>query len=177
MNAYSLSYESTKQNPSYTEAKELLQVGDFEAALATIEGEISTTISLLSSLITSSSSSSSSNTKDLYSSNVDLHEALAPLYYLYGTTLLYSVEESQNPEESVMMNTSTTSTNNHENDDDNNDGDNQDEIGGAVSTNEEITSDLQIAWENLETARSIIVRLLESSALPQEASNKQFETR
>lgn len=30
--------------------------------------------------------------------DTELHESLAPLYYLYGTTLLYSVEESD-----VMM--------------------------------------------------------------------------
>ena len=58
--------------------------GDFEAALSSIELGITSALSLLSE-------------------QDELHESIAPLYYLYGTTLLYSIEESQeNPENQLM---------------------------------------------------------------------------
>jgi len=106
-----LTYFNTKNGPFYTKAKEILQTDDFEAALSMIETGITTILSMLP--------------------GQDNHEALGPLYYMYGTTLLYSVEESQDgPEASVMAQ-------------------------GAEQT----AGDLEIAWENLETARSILTKL------------------
>jgi tetratricopeptide (TPR) repeat protein len=104
-------YENTTNSSIYNSAKEKLQAGLFEEALSIIENGITTFLSLLES-------------RD------EMHESIAPLYYLYGTTLLYSIEESQdNPENSLMA---------------------------AQQGGENSTEDLQIAWENLETARSIL---------------------
>mmetsp|Transcript_11755 Transcript_11755/g.24210 ORF Transcript_11755/g.24210 Transcript_11755/m.24210 type:complete len:538 (+) Transcript_11755:160-1773(+) len=70
----------------------------------------------------------------------ECHEALAPLYYLYGTTLLYSVEESDD-----MMN--------HQQQQAATGGGGE----GAGMPSEEMAEDIQIAWENLDLARSIMV--------------------
>jgi SHNi-TPR. len=104
-----LTYFNTKHGPFYTKAKEILQTDDFDLALSKIETGLTATLSLLTD-------------RD------ELHESLAPLYYMYGTTLLYSVEESQTTTEASIMGQ------------------------GA----EDAASDLQYAWENLETARRIL---------------------
>ena len=106
-----LTYFNTKNGPFYTKAKEILQTDDFEAALSMIETGLTTILSMLP--------------------GQDNHEALGPLYYMYGTTLLYSVEESQDTAEASVM------------------------AQGAEQT----AGDLEIAWENLETARSILTKL------------------
>ena len=106
-----LTYFNTKNGPFYTKAKEILQTDDFEAALSMIETGITTILSMLP--------------------GQDNHEALGPLYYMYGTTLLYSVEESKDgPEASVM-----------------------------AQDAEQAAGDLEIAWENLETASNILTKL------------------
>lgn len=113
----SMTYENTKNSTIYRKAKEQLQSGDFEAALESIEFGITSTLSLLPK-------------------PDELHESIAPLYYLYGTTLLYSIEESkENAENSVMA------------------AQQQDQSAGG---DEHSAEDIQIAWENLETARSIL---------------------
>ena len=113
-----LTYFNTKQCPFYTKAKQILQTGDFEAALSKIATGLTTILSLLPADGTDN----------------DLHEALAPLYYMYGTTLLYSVEESQESAEASVMA----------------------QGAGAAADSAE---DLQIAWENLESARSILTKM------------------
>lgn len=105
-----LTYFHTKTGPFYTKAKKILQTGDFEATLSKIETGITTILSLLPS-------------------HDDLHQSLAPLYYMYGTTLLYSIEESKDTEASVMA-------------------------GG-----DDTAGDLQIAWENLESASNVLTKL------------------
>jgi len=101
-------YQNTKTSTKYFTAKSQLSAGEFESALATIESAISDNLFIVSN---------------------DIHESLAPLYYLYGSTLLYDIEESSNPEEAML------------------------------AQQEEGTGDLQIAWENLESARSITSKL------------------
>ncbi len=108
-----MNYFNTKNTPFYIQAKAKMQDGDFEAALTIIEKGITFILS------------------NLPEPN-EVHESIAPLHYLYGTTLLYSIEESQdNPENSLMA-------------------------AQAQQDGENAAGDLQIAWENLETARSII---------------------
>lgn len=107
-----LTYFNTKSGPFYAKAKEILQTGDFEAVLSKIETGITTILSLLPS-------------------QDDLHESLAPLYYMYGTTLLYSIEESQDTAEASVM----------------------------AQGGDEAAGDLQIAWENLESARNVLTKL------------------
>ena len=72
------SYESSQQSQAYQTAKMLLNQGDFEAALTLIEGALEETMQKLTA----------------FTDNPSLHPALAPWHYLYGTTLLYSLEES-----------------------------------------------------------------------------------
>ena len=95
-------------------AKELLKDGQFDEALETIGQEMSRITSLIGN--------------DEQSS---IHECMAPLYYLYGTTLLYSIEESTDV--------------------------------AAMGQEEEDLDDLQIAWENLETARHITQRMVDNA--------------
>jgi hypothetical protein len=79
------SYATTRSSSLYDTAKTLLNQDAFESALSLIE----TGLSALASMGCD-----------------DLHPALGPFYYLYGTTLLYSVEESQVDDANVMMNAS-----------------------------------------------------------------------
>mmetsp|Transcript_782 Transcript_782/g.1226 ORF Transcript_782/g.1226 Transcript_782/m.1226 type:complete len:541 (-) Transcript_782:402-2024(-) len=114
-----LTYESTKECVFYSNAKKYLNEGNFESALNSVEKGIKTILSLLPSAD-------------------ELHPCLAPLYYMYGTTLLYSIEESSdNPESSVMA---------------------------QQGVEDETAGDLQISWENLEMARSILSSITTSSS-------------
>lgn len=104
-NSSTLSYVHTRSSDLYETAKSLLNEDAFESALSLIETGLSTLASL----------------------GIDeLHPALGPLYYLYGTTLLYSVEESQVDDDHVMMMM-------------NGDGGDVEDMNGTAS-------DLQIAW-------------------------------
>jgi len=120
------SYTNTKTSIAYTTAKALLASGEFETALETIETALG---SVLSSLPPSE--------------NNELHPSLAPLYYLYGTTLLYSVEESGD----AMMQPSTDPNAN------------QSTAATGVSKIEDQAEDIQISWENLESARTVLANL------------------
>lgn len=117
-------YQSSEESRHYMAAKTLLNNGDFESALTTIEEGIEWTKARLPP--------SEDNT---------LHESVAPLHYLYGTTLLYSIEEST--EGLQQMTTGETETSGDEEGDD-----------------EMPVEDMEIAWENLDTARSILERML-----------------
>ena len=108
-----LTYFNTKTGPFYVKAKQILQTGNFESTLSKIETGITTILSLLPS-------------------PDELHESLGPFYYMYGTTLLYSVEESQDTADTNVM---------------------------AQQGGEDGAEDLQIAWENLESARNILAKL------------------
>ncbi len=102
-----LTYMGSKDSTAYGQAKAQLSAGEFEVAMEEIETELTKRMSVLGN---------------------EFHECLAPLYYLYGTTLLYSVEESTDT--SVMQQ--------------------------QQQQTEEEAGDLQIAWENLELSRSIL---------------------
>ena len=67
------SYAQTKESATHSRIKSLLSSGEFESALSLAEKGIGLVLSK--------------------ANGNELHESLAPLYYLYGTTLLYSVEE------------------------------------------------------------------------------------
>lgn len=101
-------YESSEASSQYVEAKQLLNEGKFEEALAAIESGIKVV-------------------KDTMP-----EAAMAPFHYLYGTTLLYQLEESTDLDVTVATENSA---------DDNAD-------------------DMQIAWENLEAARLLVETIL-----------------
>lgn len=71
-----LTYQGTESSDTFLLAKRLLSDGDFDNAIETIGTALGSVMS------------------QLPEDEADVHEALAPLYYLYGTTLLYSIEES-----------------------------------------------------------------------------------
>lgn len=119
-------YQDSVDSEYYRTAKALLNGGDFEQALETIEAALEATKEQLMT----------SMTED----EVAKHESMAAFHYLYGTTLLYSIEESTD------QNMTTVGG----------DTEGGDESGAA----EEPTEDTQIAWENLETARLILQALL-----------------
>lgn len=126
-----MTYRNTKNSTHYLKAKSHLQAGDFEAALSSIELGITSTLSLLPD-------------------QDELHGSIAPLYYLYGTTLLYSIEESQeNPENQLMA--------------------------AQQQETEQDAGDLQIAWENLETARNVLNRMCGDEELKDDETKEELE--
>jgi len=135
-------YDSSEASQYYTVAKTLLNEGDFETALTTIEEGIVATQALLPS---------PENGDD---EGKTLHESMAPFHYLYGTTLLYSIEESVDPNQ--QMTNPTTGSNEP---DGGSGGQPPPEEGGADE--HQAVEDLQIAWENLETARTILAQLVQ----------------
>jgi tetratricopeptide (TPR) repeat protein len=116
-----LTYEAAEESDAFLLAKRLMADGDFDSAMETIGTAMGSIISVLGD------------------DDAAVHPALAPLYYLYGTTLLYSIEESS------------------------------DNLEPALDTEEDEADDSQIAWENLETARLIVVKLVAS-----DPSNKKL---
>ena len=185
-------YLSTKSSKAYTMSKQLLSSGSLDDALSTLEMTLQLSREILvSSLNHNKNDNSTKPDIEEDDVNIELHESLAPLYYLYGTTLLYSVEESD-----VMMaatNDQTKVTNGgapsdidvspEEEDDDNMKlpsqddefvdaseqpsfggfGEDYEEEHGAAEVQEisDPAEDLQIAWENLDLARTIVTRLVD----------------
>jgi tetratricopeptide (TPR) repeat protein len=144
------SYESSESSEHCVLAKQLLAEGDFEQALSTIEQGIETYKALLMSM----------------GVEPDLHECMAPFHYLYGTTLLYSIEESTDMQMTVGQDTSTV----------------QPEVAAAAATMPssepepaapaESAEDMEIAWENLDTARNIVERLLTQDSVTEFMKSK-----
>lgn len=183
-------YYSTKQSKAYTLANQLLKSGSFDDALATLEMALQFSREIVANLAGNNNHSDDNTTIDDDDiMNIEMHESLAPLYYLYGTTLLYSVEESD-----VMMTTGNDNSGNPQQEDqqggDGGDGafgeeyfevapedeeeeedqlpeGAEDEEGDAAAaassppTAADAAEDMQIAWENLDLARSIVSRLVE----------------
>ena len=116
-------YFTVRSSSAYTTARRLLNAGQFEDALALIEASMVATRQTLSG-----------TGQDGDEEADELHPSLAPLHYLYGTTLLYSVEESDD-----MVNSAAAEAQ-----------------GAGAGPNEEMTEDLEIAWENLDLARTIM---------------------
>lgn len=81
-------YLTTKHSSAYKAAKTHLSSGDLDTCLSLVEAQLVE----LKGLIGASSSNEAANQDD---DDADLHEALCPLHYLYGTTLLYLVEENE----------------------------------------------------------------------------------
>ena len=175
-------YLTTKQSKAYTLSKQLLAAGSLDDALSTLEVALQFSREMLTNSLSDASDEN----------EIELHESLAPLYYLYGTTLLYSVEESD-----VMMASGTGTsgaggeekqevevgdiqvevppeTETNDNHADGNENENQgspeeedDDAPPAADTAE----DLQIAWENLDLARSIVSHLAQDFHPQSESSN------
>jgi len=163
-------YLTTKSSKAYTLSKQLLASGSLDDALSTLEMALQLSRDMLTNAFNNNNNNDKKDDDD--GVNIELHESLAPLYYLYGTTLLYSVEESD-----VMMANDQTKINGAaatadidvppedekvgaEQSVNGGYGEEEDD-GGEVQEVSDPTEDLQIAWENLDLARSIVTRLVE----------------
>jgi tetratricopeptide (TPR) repeat protein len=129
-------YEDSEKSGNYVLAKTYLNEGEFEQALATIEEGIEGTRALLAA-------SGKADTEE----SISLHESLAPFHYLYGTTLLYSIEESTG--DALGMTTT---------------GDAEADPNDENPDTEEAAEDMQISWENLEAARAIMENMMTSES-------------
>ena len=129
-----LSYENSECSDHYLLAKQLLNEGDFEQALSAIEQAIEETKATLISLGVE---------------NADLHESIAPFHYMYGTTLLYSIEESTDTQVTVDAAQQTEQEQQEQQPTDN------------------TADDMMICWENLEVARNIVQEMLTSDSIHQ----------
>lgn len=126
-------YQSSEASDFYQSAKALLKSGDFEDALSALEEGIAWTQEQLAGI-----------------EDASLHESMAPFHYLYGTTLLYSIEESNDtsPEPLTTVEAAQEDGETVPNDDN--------DDGPEVPAVE----DMEIAWEHLETARTILEQML-----------------
>lgn len=120
-------YHSVRSSSAYSTASELLGLGKVEEALELIEVTMMASRQVLSTVATTVTSI---HGKDVSFEEDKHHPSLAPLYYLYGTALLSSVEQHHGG--------STNAT----------------AVTGARSKN--AAKDLQIAVEHLDTARVIM---------------------
>ncbi|KAL7560631.1 hypothetical protein ACA910_001317 [Epithemia clementina (nom. ined.)] len=183
------SYEASKASAVYTQAKEWLQEGNYEAALTQIaEQGIQVLLEQLQLQ------------RQLSLEEATMHISLAPFHYLYGTTLLYSIEEAteeQNPqqqqegvEEPGAENDENQEQNRPENEHNENDDDddpaefNANDMVFVMPTqqpsgqqsaehhpaqppqlDEEQYEDLQIAFENLDTSRLLLEQYIQEKEL------------
>lgn len=179
-------------------AKQLLNADNFEEALTVIEDELVRTTAEIRLGLGLGSENTNNNTNAELETEIELHEALAPLHYLYGTTLLYSLEEAKddgndngammtevgaaaattvatpastsapegasvspdptNPWAHLSEPSSTNSATATAVSETNNDNDNDN--SEDANANDVTAEDIQIAWENLEAARTIVEKML-----------------
>ena len=85
-------YLDSENSEWFSSAKSLLEKGDFESSLLTIEEGINATKDMILKFRIQNDTPKIQNEPTQFVD--DLHESLAPFHYLYGTTLLYSIEES-----------------------------------------------------------------------------------
>lgn len=138
-------YESSKNSDAVKNAKALLNAGDFEGTLEIIEDALVKTNELL--------------VKCSKGEEADFHESIAPLSYLYGTTLLYSIEESQDTtimeaqavQAQAQKISGETSQQQQQQ--------KQESVVDANNMNNNATEDIEIAWENLDVSRAILEKL------------------
>jgi tetratricopeptide (TPR) repeat protein len=146
---HEFTYESTEASSDYQLAKALMQNGDFDNAMETIGTAMAVLTSQLTDLAHATTNHHDNEDNEDNDDDVALHPALAPLYYLYGTTLLYTIEESTDELQGVEAQPGQ-----EEDDDDAN-------AASAVNATtadmaDAAADDTQIAWENLEAARTIL---------------------
>jgi len=155
-------YESVEASDVFLLAKQHLADGKFEDGMTVIEEAIRDTQEVLKRL--------SGNPNEDFS----CHESLAPLHYMYGTTLLYQIEESDQEVTTAGSAVSTAVVSGEQaaaaspaEDDDgptiranDYDNDNQD---NQMASAEDMAEDMEIAWENFEAARAITEEFLVSN--------------
>lgn len=182
-----LTYFSSATSDSYVSAKQLLNAGNFEEALALIEQASEKTKMAIRTRL-----ALTTNDDEELERAIELHESIAPFFYLYGTTLLYSLEEAKEDgndnsamtiasvatagvrEQETSVDTAAASAT-IENDKQPSTLSSSNQGAAATTTiaantatqqqqtnnnDEEFAEDIQIAWENLDTARNIIEKMI-----------------
>mmetsp|Transcript_6618 Transcript_6618/g.7696 ORF Transcript_6618/g.7696 Transcript_6618/m.7696 type:complete len:596 (-) Transcript_6618:221-2008(-) len=182
-----LTYFSSATSNNYVSAKQLLKAGNFEDALALIEQASEKTKMAIRTRL-----ALTINDNEQLERAIELHESIAPFFYLYGTTLLYSLEEAKEDEndnsamtvasvatagvqeqEATIDTAAASVTIENEKQPSTSSSSNQ---GAATTTtiaantitqqqqtnnnDEDFAEDIQIAWENLDTARNIIEKMI-----------------
>ena len=87
-------YLSAKSSRAAALARRLLAAGQLEEALETVEMALEMSRRILDAGCNRSGDGKEEGGEEECAPSNELHESLGPLYYLYGTTLLYAVEES-----------------------------------------------------------------------------------
>ena len=131
-------YHSVRSSSAYSTASELLDLGKVDEALELIEVTMMASRQVLSTVATTVTSK---HGRDISFEEDKHHPSLAPLYYLYGTALLSSVEQYQG--DSTNVDTS------------------DDAVigtfaGSATTSSKNMAKDIQTAVENLDMARVIM---------------------
>ncbi|GKY93244.1 hypothetical protein MPSEU_000292100 [Mayamaea pseudoterrestris] len=151
-----LTYFGSIESSAYKYGWECLQAGAFDDGLEAAEMGLQETKARVLDLF-------QTNAETMDMDKVELHESMAPFFYLYGTTLLYSVEEQSSEQLAALtMNDAppeAASANAH-------DSDESEASAAAEQVKEDYADDLEIAWENLEIARTtleIMLQQVESS--------------
>ena len=168
-------YQSSQESTDYVAAKALLNQGAFEDALVQIEQGIAITRHALASCVHNNNSQTEEEEDD--DDKLAFHPALAPFHYLYGTTLLYAVEESSDTMGLTNANATTTTATAASA---SNQGEPQ--AGAAPAggddgeEEEEDVEDIQIAWETLDLARTILERMMSSTTTTnnKESSHNEY---
>ena len=160
-------YQSVESSDIYLLAKRHLNDGKFEEAMTVIEEGIRDTQTLLQ------------RTMDSPDGDYTLHESMAPFHYLYGTTLLYSIEE-QDQEVTTAGSTVSTAVVSGEAaaagpEMDVNAPDMADNGVMATASAEDIADEMQIAWENFETARHIMETMMANSDESKNNNKEQLQ--
>ena len=144
-------YESSEQSDYFQTAKQLLSDGEFEQSLVVIQEALETTKTYLESCVALATPGDTAA--------VELHESLAPLHYLYGTTLLYSVEESTDSQQMTVAGQDASSGE-------------QAAVPEDKGIGEIYADDMQIAFENLDVARTILELMLSKDVMSQVRKTK-----
>jgi hypothetical protein len=173
-------YFSSATSETYALAKQLLNAGNFEEALSLIEQGLENTKTELRVRL-SLTANTNDNDEELERS-IEFNGSVAPFHYLYGTTLLYSLEEAKedgqdNGGMTVENNSSINSASASAAAENNNtpmaqmlsslSSDQGGGGGGGGAEQQEqqqpdvdFAEDIQIAWENLDLARNIIQKMI-----------------
>lgn len=175
-------YFSSATSETYALAKQLLNAGNFEEALSLIEQGLENTKTELRvrlSLTTANANAGDGNNDEELERSIEFNGSVAPFHYLYGTTLLYSLEEAKedgqdNGGMTVEANSSSNSASASAAAAENNNTPmaqmlsslSSDAQGGGGAEQQQqqpdvdFAEDIQIAWENLDLARNIIQKMI-----------------
>jgi hypothetical protein len=162
-------YESVEASELYQTALSLMREGEFEDCIELVEQGIDDLKETLAAALRAEEEGSGAG-------SVDVHPSMAPYYYLYGTALLYKVEEQDLNSGAVgggavadAAASSPPSAFGGGNDNDDDDEEGQEYYNGEDEDDAaDKVEDLQVAWEFLESARGLLEKLIATTAPAEE---------